>query len=597
MIQVMRDLIVAGEDTAGAYPAATADIVRTVHRVEELLREGDVRAGREMAREALDAVGQHGDLLRVLAEAEFAAGDSLAGWNCLTEALATLPQECASMARHIKALRSYWFWHEALALVEALPADVLGDPLVRAEAGRLYSECGCPAHAADAYGPRRGLPCTARAARRWCQMRSGGPITPLCLKSRAREEAALQTLRRTPSYISSIASVGGLDAQHTELLRAQLTTLNYRYKQLSHRFWTLFLTGYRMVPLAVFPVWLVLLAVVTQAGFQHDFTNAAEFSAVSAVVATASVVSVTWGLITPGGRVRFPFLLRLSTRTVIITGFFVPVALETLAGEGYARHLLPGVGWWGAVVLGLIVIPASVACLPAGALVVGMRWRRHHRDIGRDILLDALDSLLRVHHDLTAPRAFRGMRQRLYECRLLELAAHRVERDLLPPSAISNLGSGNWLSRRAAGWAEAIRFMQRQVVAPVPGSQDKLERLLAHEIRCMATGDLGALAWREPPPSPSRRATVKRQAISVARAVTVAAIPFAAVLAAQPFLHASPAVFDWARITTGIWALLYVLLSIDPALHEKISTARDMASLFHAPAGSPGDGQQRRAGS
>jgi hypothetical protein len=83
--------------------------------------------------------------------------------------------------------------------------------------------------------------------------------------------------------------------------------------------------------------------------------------------------------------------------------------------------------------------------------------------------------------------------------------------------------------------------MQRQLIAPVPGGQSKLEALLADEIRCLATGDLGALAWRELPPPPSRRATLRLQAISAARAITVAVLSFAAVLIVQPFLHASPA--------------------------------------------------------
>ena len=63
----------------------------------------------------------------------------------------------------------------------------------------------------------------------------------------------------------------------------------------------------------------------------------------------------------------------------------------------------------------------------------------------------------------------------------------------------------------------------------------------------------------------------------------VAALPLAAVLVAQPLLHASPAVFGWARITTALRALLYVLLSIDPAMRDKTGAARDLASLIQTP--------------
>jgi hypothetical protein len=59
----------------------------------------------------------------------------------------------------------------------------------------------------------------------------------------------------------------------------------------------------------------------------------------------------------------------------------------------------------------------------------------------------------------------------------------------------------------------------------------------------------------------------------------VAALPLAAVLAGQPLVHASAPVFGWARIATAVWALLYVLLNIDPSMRDKIGAARDLASL------------------
>src|ERR1035438_2133206 len=94
----------------------------------------------------------------------------------------------------------------------------------------------------------------------------------------------------------------------------------------------------------------------------------------------------------------------------------------------------------------------------------------------------------------------------------------------------------------------------------------KLQAFLIHEVRCLANCDLGALSWREPPPPLPLRAVVKRRVISIVRTILVAGLPIAVVLTAQQFLHASPGLYDWARITTGIWAVLYVLLSIDPAI-------------------------------
>jgi hypothetical protein len=163
----------------------------------------------------------------------------------------------------------------------------------------------------------------------------------------------------------------------------------------------------------------------------------------------------------------------------------------------------------------------------------------------------------------------------------LEFAARRITRDLLPAYYVDYVGSGDWLTRRAAGWAEALRHMQRQVVAPVPESQAKAEAALVREIRCLATCDLGALAWRKPPPRPPRRTVLRQHAITAIRTILVAALPLAAVLAAQPFLHTSPGLFGWARIATAAWALLYLVLSLDPAIRDKIDTANQVVGILH----------------
>jgi hypothetical protein len=131
-----------------------------------------------------------------------------------------------------------------------------------------------------------------------------------------------------------------------------------------------------------------------------------------------------------------------------------------------------------------------------------------------------------------------------------------------------------------------MRHIQRTIIAFVPGTQQKIESTLAHEIRCLVNGDLGTLSWRQPPAPLSRRVKVRRLFISGIRTVAVAVIPFGAVIASRPLLHVNSAVFNWAWIGSAAWALLCLLLSIDPALREKINTARDLAQLaqgFAAP--------------
>ena len=584
------DLRIAG-GAPQAGESAVVDEAWVIRRAGELLAEDDLQSARAIVRDALEAFGRRSDLLWLLADAEFAGGDFIAGREYLDEALAAGPRDAASAAREIRTLRGAGFWREALSVIQAVPGELRGDPLVRTEAGDFYRACKCPAYAADSYSQGPGLPRPARTSRRWCWLRSGGPSRRLRRRSRASEEHSLQELWYPPAHITALSAVEGLDSRQVRRVRAQMETIGYRNTRDWHTWRELHRAGYRLIPLAAVPVWLVLLAVVSLAGFSTDPVGAVGFAAVSAAVATIPVIAAARAIIRPDGKYRRGFSVR-----AVAFFLFAVMAGEAAAAEGYANQVMPAAGLQGAVILGLIAAPAAAACLPIAAIAAAFpRYRLQRRMILQDTPLVATDILLNVLYDLRLAGACRPMGQRLRHCRNLEYAARWLSRDLLPTPVVSRLGSGDWLARRAAGWAEAIRHIQRQVIAPTPGGQGKAEALLTHEIRCLVTGDLGALAWREPPPPPSRRATIRRQAVSAARAIVVAALPLAAVLAAQPLVHASPALFGWARIATAVWALLYVLLSIDPAMRDKIGAARDLASLIQTtPAPGSRDIQQHR---
>lgn len=221
--------------------------------------------------------------------------------------------------------------------------------------------------------------------------------------------------------------------------------------------------------------------------------------------------------------------------------------------------------------------PAAIACLLAAGMIDTWLWRRWFRKLNREnCLLVVLNALLDVLAYLRPTTGNRSIGRRLSLAGEFEYAALCLTRDLLPSSTTRFLGSGDWLIQRAAGWAEALRHMQRQVVASVPGDLTKLEEQLVHEIRCLATCDIGALAWCEPPPAPARGVVLRRRAITWARVILVAGLPLATVFITQQFVHV-PGVFSWAA---GIWALLYVVLSLDPAIRDKIETAHEIAGLL-----------------
>ena len=290
-----------------------------------------------------------------------------------------------------------------------------------------------------------------RAALWTAPRRSGIPAVVLATVRRAvqglrrkaytREKTMLQDLRHPSAYISSISDVEGLDARKAQLVRVQLETLGYRYNRLTYVWRALNRAGYRLIALAVVPVWLVLLAVVSAAGFTPGPIGMQGYAAISAVVAMIPVIAVVFVLLEPTGQFS-RIAVENITVPVIIAFFFAVAVIEAAAGEAYASHFFPTAGWPSAVILGLVVGPAAVAWLPFAAGVVAiLLFRQSRRMTRQDPLLTALDSLLLVRYDLKSSDSYRGVPWRLYHCHHLEFAARRMTRDLLPQSSIDSLGS------------------------------------------------------------------------------------------------------------------------------------------------------------
>lgn len=581
----MSGLDETSHETPGSGPLDAA--VRTAR---SLLDERSVRAARDVVQAALAAGQRNAELLWVQADIEFADGNLIAGCEYAAEAFDASGGHPAAIARRIRVLRRNFLWREALLVIENFPMP--DDPLIRAEVGAFYRSCGCRAHAAQGYGPRRGLTGGARAIRRWCWLWSGGPSKALRDRLRGWEDAKLlPALRRWPSYLKLLDNAGLADRQVTRL-RIQLDTMSYRLARLSYEFDAVLTAGYRLLPLSILPVWLVMLLVVSQAGFAAGIGAAAGAATVGSSIAVAVVTLLVFLLIKPNGEMRFG--IPVPTYRAAGLYVFLTAVFEAAAGEGYDRRVLPNSGWWSWVVLGLIVTPAAIACLPMAAAVFAGLWQfRYVRIVHEDCVLFVLDLLLNLLEDLRCHDDDQGFSRRLLQARRLEYAARWLVGDLVPSTALGNRDSREWLRQKAAGWAQALRYAQRQVVAPVPGDKAKVEAFLVHEIQCLATSNLGALSWRKPPPPLSQRALLKRRIIAVVRTALVAGLPLAAVLTAQPLLHFNSTLFDWARVSAGIWALLYVILSLDPTISDKVGTARDIAGLLRgSPA--PGSSSDRR---
>ncbi len=549
-------------------------------RARELLEAEDVPAAREVTEEALQASPNRPELLWLLADVEFADGDQQAGMCCLVKAVDASGGDAGAIGRQIQALSEERLWREALIAVEHLPAQVRDDPAVRAAVGDSYNARACHAHAVDGYGDSAGLSSSARAKRHLSWLRSGGPFTFTRRRLDSWEESQLlpklRKGRRTTAQLDAVPNLGSIEAYR---LKVRMENAHYEWWYRIELCDAIARWQLKWLPAAVLPVWLVLYLTVKSATFLSGAPGPAGGTAVSAAVALGLAIllvrSQIRGDLTLRGRLRptprlFAFLLVLA------------VLAEIAVAEGYDHHALPTSGWWAWVVFGLAVLPAVCACILIAAAVEAALASWWILSVPREhCQVVLLDRFLYMLLDMQSPSREPDLRRRLLWSRELEWAARWISRDLLPSDFLSYLGSGDWLRQRAAGWAEALRYMQREMTAPVPGGQPKLEARLRHEVQCLATGDLGALAWRQPPPSPSQRATLARKTIEILRTLLVGALPLGLVLTAHAVLHFNSGVFQWLSILTGAWALLCLVIIIDPAIRDKIDTARSLVATIH----------------
>jgi hypothetical protein len=451
---------------------------------------------------------------------------------------------------------------------------------VREAIGGFFLARGCYAHAVDGYGQRAGLSSSAKRRRRLAWLASGGPFPAIRNRMRVWEESKpIRWLQYASGYLRCLDQVVGINDQLRAQLKARIENVSYVFNLRFAMYQAFARWMMRLSPIAALLGWLILFLIVSSVHFISGPGGAAWGSVVSAAVVLAVALGTALVLLASLS-LGFAYIFRLTWRRLVI--FVAIVALfETAIAEAYDHHGLPATGWWSWIVFGLVAAPVVAACGMASILLGNaLAWSHAKGPHRADCIAALLDTALRILDGLDDPVQQRNQAVRLRWAVELEDAASLLTKNLVPPSYLRYLSSHDWLTQRMSGWAEALYHLQRQILAPNSGSQREVQRILRHEIKCLATGDLGTLAWRRPPARPPRRVIVRRQAVAAVRALVVAALPLAAVLAAQPVLHISTPVFNWARIAAGIWALLCVVIALDPAIRNKIDTARSLVDTL-----------------
>jgi tetratricopeptide (TPR) repeat protein len=220
-----------------------------------------------------------------------------------------------------------------------------------------------------------------------------------------------------------------------------------------------------------------------------------------------------------------------------------------------------------ATLTALIEIPNGLAVL-ISEFRIGVFRRRNPRPAILDHLFDLLSDMrnVSVRNDLSARSRW---------IRTLEQVSQRLERDLPRYYGTMNPQTADWMNQRAAGAGRWVRRLQRYVMLPAEGSWDRLSSSLQQMAATVAIGDFANLRWAEPP-----RVATKRKRIwmlqKIVQTLTVMFLPLLALAVIGLITPLTGGLYRSGTLLCIGWAILYLLLSIDPTLREKIGTARDL---------------------
>jgi len=230
--------------------------------------------------------------------------------------------------------------------------------------------------------------------------------------------------------------------------------------------------------------------------------------------------------------------------------------------------------------LGLIAGPLlflAYRTIAQSIIIAGLLWRTH---LSRSwALAGAVDALLTVLCEIRDPAARSRMPDRDRWAHAIEQAAALIERELATALGGYDPQTRQVTAAHCRGAARALRDLKRDVAMPSAGSWERVEAELVHAFTALADGDLGELRTAEEPPREQLPRSRWSRTAAALRAVLVAAVPVATVVALQPVLDLAKEHYHWAKVGAAGWALVYLLISVDPTMREKFEVVSDLVSL------------------
>lgn len=454
---------------------------------------------------------------------------------------------------------------DALDTLEALPPAVRADPSIRDRESWLYARQRLWTPALDALGPAAT---TFASQRRRLWWRTGGPLWTIRRRMRGSDRSAVEAWRT-----GTLPLLSTLDSMVPVATPAMRTLVDDN--RLHHEVLTMLWERANVV------------ARIT-AGL---LATAAAFVVLTRIAGSAVGLPTSWALLAGGCAAGLDhlalrrWLFRYTTadeRRVVVTRAVPLIVALAVAGAALLR-LRHGFGGWPALLGGALAalavmatarLAAAAACRALAAWVM----RRFRRGEPRAA---ALAETLALLGELRTHGRRNDLRWRRFWLERLERIASTVEHDLPATFGLVDPDTHRRLTDGGRGAARAVRQLKFLVAAPASADAwRRVEEVLRHNAGALAAGELGRLRRAEPfdVPAPVRRG---RRAIAaeIVRAVVFAGLPLAVVYLAQPWLAFSETALDWAKVVGLGWALLYVLLTLDPTLRDKLSTGLALVTL------------------
>ena len=532
-------------------PAGIARVLDEAGRCDD-----DVTAARALLAAAVDDHARHPLLLLRLARLESQRGDRHSGGALAAEAVSREPGDALTAAIGIQELTAAGYVSTALKTAQNARPAFAANALFRAQAGDLYWSWGFPAKAVAAYGDFDYQP-----YRRWRRRSSwwrSGSVFRRIRQTAARQEDDLQPEPRRlvpePAGLTALGLDPAVAAAVREDLAAYQVTLTVRganRPELARAWldWRYFL-----------PVWtLLMLAVFTFAEQRRWPASGTAGDLAAAAAAAAAAACFYWLVDNLVGS-------RLTVWLLIVAGCAGAAGAFMSAGRW---QFTAGLALGGSACGGLTVNAASVVIRAVSRLRLA-RWQRQNAETV------VLDGMLKLIASVSAPLVRRdaGTRQALVDS--LELIAVRVQRDFPHAVHSQDARSQRVLANRAQAAAAALRDMKQSAALPDESSRQGVLKQLKGLATALARGSFED--WPPPRPAPDEQ-KVKRplwwHAQQAGRTALLILVP---PLAAW-FVPLAEGL-AWLRTVSVIWAILVVLVALDPAIGKRLTRMREVLSLF-----------------